>query len=234
MPFSFYFMDPKIQYFINLTEIFESKGFSLYMVGGSVRDYLLNIELTDMDLVTDATPEELKALLPNADFTFSKMGSIKYKYQSQSFDITTLRKEEAYIDFRHPSKVTFVKDLKEDYPRRDFTVNALYMDKTLKVIDYVNGQKDLENHILNTVGEADKRIKEDPLRILRAIRFSLTYSLNISEELDKAIKDNIDLLNNLNNQKIRQEILKIKNVNKQHIEEIFNNYSIKDLLKVID
>ena len=108
------------------------------------------------------------------------------------------------------------------------------MDSNLKVIDYVNGQKDLENHILNTIGEPQKRIKEDPLRILRAIRFSLSYNLTISNPLDIAIKSNIALLNNLNKAKIQQELRKIKNTDRILLEKVFDNFSIKDLLKVID
>lgn len=227
-------MDSKILQFINLSKTFKANGFSLFMVGGSVRDYLLGVELTDMDLVTNATPEEMKTFIPNGDYTFAKMGSIKYKFESQSFDITTLRKEESYEDFRHPNKVIFVKDLKDDFPRRDFTINAMYMNDKLEVIDYVDGQKDLENHILKMVGDPEKRLKEDPLRILRAIRFSLTYNFNISKDLDEAIRNNISLLQNLNIQKIQQELRKIKNVDKELLVEVFDNFSIKELLKVID
>ena len=227
-------MEEKINKFISLSKLFNSNGYSLYMVGGTVRDYLLNIPLSDMDLVTDATPDDMKKFIPSADYTFRKMGSVKFKFEEQSFDITTLRKEEQYQDFRHPSKVTFVKDLKEDFVRRDFTINAMYMDKNLNVLDYANGQKDLEKHILNTVGEADKRIKEDPLRILRALRFSLTYDLTLSDSLSKAIKDNVNLLANLNPQKINQEINKMKNIDRGVLKNVFDNFSINDYAKVID
>ena len=234
MPFSFIDMDTKISSFIKLAKIFKDNGFSLYMVGGSVRDYLLKIELTDMDLVTDATPKDMERFIPEADYTFARMGSIKYKFENTSFDITTLRKEESYEDFRHPTKVIFIKDLKEDYIRRDFTINAMYMDPNMNVIDYCNGQKDLGNHILNTVGSPEKRIKEDPLRILRAIRFSVSYNLKISDSLSSAIKNNISLIDNLNKEKIKQEFRKIKNTDKQQLKEILNNFSIQYLLKVID
>ena len=227
-------MEEKLNKFISLAKIFNSNGFSLYMVGGTVRDYLLKIPLSDMDLVTDATPNDMRNFIPSAEYTFEKMGSVKYKFQEQTFDITTLRKEENYQDYRHPSKVVFVKDLKEDYIRRDFTINAMYMDKNLNVIDFANGQKDLEKHIVNAVGDADRRIKEDPLRILRAIRFSLTYDLTLSESLSKAIKENANLLSNLNPQKIFQEINKMKNIDKSILKNVFNNFSINDYVKVID
>ena len=104
-----------------------------------------------------------------------------FKENGIKFDITTLRKESAYLDYRHPSKITFVKDLKIDYLRRDFTINALYMDETLKIIDYTNGVNDLKNHLLRMIGDPYLRTKEDPLRILRAVRFAITFDLKIEE-----------------------------------------------------
>ena len=152
-------MDSKILLFKELAKLYSSKGFSLYMVGGSVRDYLLNIPLTDMDLVTDATPEEEKDFLDNADYTFERFGSIKLKYKNVKFDITTFRKEAGYVDLRHPNVVFFTKDIKDDFLRRDLTINALYLDENLQVIDYVNGQKDLKNKIIKMVGDPLTRIK---------------------------------------------------------------------------
>ena len=167
-----------------MAHIFKSHGFNLFLVGGTVRDYLLHKELTDMDAVSDATPTEIIAFLPNVDTTFAHLGSLKYKNENNiKFDITTLRKESAYLDSRHPSKIIFVKDLKEDYLRRDFTINAMYMDADLNIIDYSGGLQDLSNHILRMVGDPDIRLKEDPLRILRAIRFALMFNLTIEPTL---------------------------------------------------
>lgn len=191
-----------------LVRTFEDNGFSLYLVGGTVRDYLLNIDLTDMDLVTDATPEDMKKFLGEADYTFERFGSVKLKFRKHKFDITTMRKESSYSDSRHPNQVVFSTSLKEDVKRRDFTVNALYMDKHYKVIDYVKGQKDLKKNILKTVGEADLRLKEDPLRIVRAYRFQINYGFIFDKELEDAIQNNIDLVKNINKDKIRQEIEK--------------------------
>ena len=227
-------MQNKILLYQKLAELFKEKGYSLYLVGGTVRDYLLNLELTDLDVVTDATPDEMKSFLDGADFTFSHLGFVKYKFERVPFDITTLRKEEGYKDFRHPNKIIFVKYLKEDFVRRDFTINAMYMDASLNVIDYVDGQSDLKNHILKMVGSADSRIKEDPLRILRAIRFALEFDLSFDKNLEKAIKDNIRLLDKLNIEKVKQEIKKIKGVEIDKISNIFNYFSIQYLLKVVD
>ena len=228
-------MDQKLVEFQSLNKLFNDNGFSLYMVGGTVRDYLLGLPLDDMDVVTDATPDDIRKFLPDASYVFARFGSVSYKPQKKvKFDITTLREEKGYEDARHPDKIHFVKDLSIDVRRRDFTVNALYMDANLKVIDYVNGQKDLKNHVLRVVGVADKRIKEDPLRIIRALRFSVDYDLKIDEELDKAIRNNISLLNKLNIEKIHQDIRKIKSSNKEQIIAIFEEYDIKHLLDVIN
>jgi tRNA nucleotidyltransferase (CCA-adding enzyme) len=160
---------------------------------------------------------------------------VSYKANKKvKFDITTLREEKGYEDARHPNKIPFVKDLSIDVKRRDFTVNALYMDSSLKVIDYVNGEEDLKNRILRMVGNADLRIKEDPLRIIRALRFSIDYKLKIDEELDKAIRKNISLLEKLNIQKIKQDIKKIKSKDTNLINKLFEEYNIKHLIDVIN
>ena len=228
-------MDQKLIEFLELNKLFEDNGFSLYMVGGTVRDYLMGLPLDDMDVVTDATPEDIKKFLPDASYVFARFGSVSYKTEKKvKFDITTLREEKGYEDARHPNKIHFVKDLSIDVKRRDFTVNALYMNSMLEVIDYVNGQEDLKNHTLRMVGNPDIRIKEDPLRIIRALRFSIDCKLNIDSELDKAIRNNISLLEKLNIEKIRQDIRKIKNKDSASISKLFEEYNIKHLLDVIN
>ena len=229
-------MDNRLNAFQSLADLFENRGYKLYLVGGTVRDYLLGLPLNDMDAVTDATPTDIVKFLPDADTTFAHLGSLKYKDNSGvKFDITTLREESGYLDSRHPSKVNFVKDPKDDYKRRDFTVNAMYMDKDLNVIDYCGGQKDLENRILRMVGNPDQRLKEDPLRILRAIRFHLMYNLKIDDALMEAMRDRFYLLKNLNDAKIEMEMSKIdltKSTREQK-EEIFSQFDIANLHGVI-
>ena len=229
-------MDNKLIAFKSLVDLFENHGYKLYLVGGTVRDYLLGLPLNDMDAVTDATPTDIVKFLPDADTTFAHLGSLKYKDGSGvKFDITTLREESGYLDSRHPSNVNFVKDPKDDYKRRDFTVNAMYMDKDLKIYDYCGGQKDLENRILRMVGNPDTRLKEDPLRILRAIRFHLMYNLKIDDDLMEAMRDRFYLLKNLNDAKIESEMSKIdltKSTREQK-EEIFSQFDIANLHGVI-
>ncbi len=217
-----------------LNKLFNDNGYSLYLVGGTVRDYLFDIELTDMDAVTDATPSEMRKFLKEANYTFERFGSVSIKVDGLKFDITTMREEDEYLDSRHPGEIKFIKDLSVDVKRRDFTINSLYLDKDLKVIDYVGGIKDAEKRILRMVGNPQNRLKEDPLRIIRALRFSIDFNLTIDSELDTAIKDNISLIEKLNIDKVRQDIKKIKSNNKALIMQKFEDYNIKHLFDVIE
>ena len=201
-------MEHKLKIYRDLATLFDSKGFLLYLVGGTVRDYLLGKELTDMDLVTDATPSEMKEFLSNADYTFEKYGSVRLKIDDIKFDITTLRKEEDYSDFRHPHKICFTKSLKEDVFRRDITINAMYMDKDLNVIDFVGGQKDISNKVIRMIGKPLIRINEDPLRIIRIYRFKLETGFEIERELNDVLEHNFSKAKLINKDKINQEIRK--------------------------
>lgn len=230
-------MEKSLETFLKLCELFEQKNHQFYLVGGTVRDFLLRKPLLDMDAVTDATPEEMKEILVDvkSDFTFAKYGSIKVVMNDIKFDITTLRKEKKYVDSRHPGSIEFVKDLKQDFVRRDFTVNAMYLDKNFRLIDYCDGRNDLDKGVLKMVGDPSKRIKEDPLRIIRALRFSLTYNLAIDNSLKKAILKNKKLLEKLTLDKIKQDIKKIKNSDNEKIRSLFDEFDIKHYLNnVID
>ena len=229
-------MENRILVFQSLADLFHKHGYKLYLVGGTVRDYLLKLPLEDMDAVSDATPKEILEFLPEADSTFAYLGSLKYKDPNGiKFDITTLRRESGYLDSRHPNKVIFVKELEDDYPRRDFTVNAMYMDANLKIYDFCEGQKDLEKGVLRMVGNPDARLKEDPLRILRAIRFHLMYDLKIEDSLMEAMRDRFYLLKNITDAKIESELAKIDltKSTKEAKEEIFSQFDIANLHGVI-
>lgn len=194
-----------VTFFDKLKKIFNENGFRLYMVGGTSRDYLLNLEIKDFDFVTDALPEETLKFL-KCDDVFKKFGVLIYKEDKIRCEIVTFRKEEGYEDFRHPQKIIFVKSIEEDYVRRDFTINSLYIDENYNVIDPTNmGVKDLNDKILRFIGDPIKRIKEDPLRILRAERFVKKYNLKIEENSLKAIKENYNLINKLKIEKVEEE-----------------------------
>ena len=199
-----------IEIFQELAMLFNKNGFRLYMIGGTSRDYLLNKKIDDIDLVSDATPDEMKTFLENASYTFARFGTVRVKYQNQHIDITTLRVEDGYLDFRHPGKIKFVKSLEEDYARRDFTINAIYIDENFKIHDFSGGLDDLKNKIIRFIGDPTTRIKEDPLRILRAIRFQKKLGFSIEENTLKAIQENSSLLNELNIDKVKEEIRKLE------------------------
>lgn len=200
--------------FDSVALIFNRHGYRLYMVGGATRDYLLDRPILDYDFVTDATPEEMKTFLPDADYTFSKFGTVRIKVNHVKVDITTLRIEDEYVDYRHPSKVVFTKDIKKDFVRRDFTINAIYMDEEYNIIDYCGGLNDLNNKLIRFIGDPDKRIKEDPLRILRAERFEKKLGFKIEDETFKAIERNRHLIEELNPQKVEAELKKMENDSK--------------------
>ena len=193
-----------------LNDIFQENGFSIFEVGGSVRDELLGLEVFDFDFATNATPEEMMKFLPNANDTFARFGCIKYKGEHGRAEITTFRVEESYDDFRHPNKIRFVKTLDEDYKRRDFTINAIYKDINGKLYDPSNGIADLKNKLIRFIGDPKTRIKEDPLRILRAKRFASKLGFEIEENSLKAMEKLEYLLEKLNPDKIKEEERKFK------------------------
>ena len=181
------------------------------MIGGTSRDYLLGNEILDYDFVTNATPEEIKNFL-DVKMTFSRFGITNYKLENgMVLDIATLRKEAKYKDSRHPNKIEFVKTIEEDFVRRDFTINAIYIDENYNVIDPTkSGVDDLNNKILRFIGDPVTRIEEDPLRILRAERFIKEYSLSVDENTSKILKEKRGLLDRLNPNKVEMELKKLE------------------------
>lgn len=191
--------------FLAYASLYAQHGYRLYLIGGTSRDLLLGKEPADLDFATDATPEEEAAFLPRFEGAFAKWGSIKVKDRGQEMDITTFRVEEGYRDFRHPSEVTFVRDARLDSFRRDFTVNALYIDAEGNVLDFHGGLNDLRAGVLRLIGDPDARLREDPLRILRAERFAKRLGFRFDEATRLALERNAPLLAKLNPDKVKME-----------------------------
>lgn len=185
---------------------FHKAGFQIYLVGGAVRDLLLIRPHTDWDLTTDATPEQVMELFPSG-FSNNQFGTVGVDTKQGVVQITTMRKEGKYLDARHPSEVSWTKNLEEDLARRDFTINAMALDQN--IIDPFNGRVDLEKKIIRAVGDADKRFSEDALRLIRAIRFASQLGFTIEEKTWQAIIKNKDLLKMISWERIRDELLKI-------------------------
>ncbi|MBO6285413.1 MAG: CCA tRNA nucleotidyltransferase [Bacilli bacterium] len=195
--------------FLSLATTYKKHGFGLYLIGGTSRDLLLGIDSADFDFVTDATPDQTRTFLPDANYRFAMYGSIKVNSLGVTCDVTTLRKETGYSDHRHPSQVEFITSLEEDSWRRDFTVNAIYIDADGKIYDYHHGLEDLDAKLLRFIGDPWQRIKEDPLRIIRAERFAKRLGFNFESDTQKAIDELQGELSSLNPEKVLMERKKV-------------------------
>lgn len=181
-------------------------GYEAYLVGGSVRDFLLNKHNKDIDITTNAIPEEVERIF--ADFpvidTGIKHGTVTILYKNLPIEITTYRIDGEYQDSRHPKEVKFTSSLKEDLSRRDFTINAMAYNNEL--IDYYGGRDDLKNKMLRAVGNPNKRFEEDALRILRGLRFASNLGFSIEEKTILAMRENKLLLKNISSERIQNEL----------------------------
>ena len=186
----------------------ESNGFEAYVIGGFVRDHLLGITSTDIDIATNALPKDLKLIFKNYNAKVSLYGAFKIMTDKYHFDITTYRKEYSYYN-RRPDKIEYIDNLIEDINRRDFTINTICMNSKGEIIDELKGLNDLKAKTIKCVGDPNIKLKEDPLRILRALRFAITLDFKIDNQLLKAIKKNIKLVKTLSYQRQKEELDRI-------------------------
>lgn len=219
----------------------KNAGFETYLVGGCVRNLLMDRKVLDWDITTAASPEKIQTLFPNS-FYDNSFGTVGVPFETDESlsekkyaEVTTFRTESTYEDFRHPLDVAWGKSLKEDVTRRDFTVNALAIelneDLSYKLIDLVDGKKDLDSKIIRAVGIADDRFKEDALRLMRAVRFAAQLDFSIEETTLQALKENYQLITHVSNERIRDELFKIlASENAFKGIEMLNNLGILDLV----
>ncbi|MEI7425831.1 MAG: CCA tRNA nucleotidyltransferase [Candidatus Moraniibacteriota bacterium] len=214
----------------------QTAGFEVYLVGGCVRDLLMELTPKDWDIATNALPEETQKLFPDSVYE-NQFGTVGIKIRKKENDmlevveiveVTTYRVESKYSDKRHPDEIKFAKTLEDDLSRRDFTVNALAMkvvidskkntphpdpllskERGLDIVDYFGGQEDLEKKIIRAVGDAGERFNEDALRMMRAIRFSVTLDFTIETKTFLAIQKNADNLRFISPERIKDELIKI-------------------------
>jgi len=187
----------------------QQSGFKSYVVGGCVRDYFLKIEPKDWDICTSATPEQIITLFNHVIPTGIKHGTVTVIINNNHVEVTTLRTDGKYNDFRHPEEVFFTTELIEDVARRDFTVNSIAVNLDRNVYDYFDGLKDIENKIIRAVGNPDERFREDPLRMMRCVRFSAVFDFDIEKETEKSIIKNSKLIIKISAERIRDELCKI-------------------------
>jgi tRNA nucleotidyltransferase/poly(A) polymerase len=205
---------------IEILKKFQKNSFEIYIVGGAVRDILMGNDIYDWDFTTNATPEQILKLFPDAyyDNKFGTVGIRPDEEGTRPFEITTFRKEEGYSDTRHPDKIIWGKTIEEDLARREATISAMALRCTsftqgklidFDLIDPYNGKKDLEAKIFRAVGNPDERYHEDALRMMRAIRISSQLGLTIEDKTFAGIKENATLINKISRERIRDELLKI-------------------------
>lgn len=184
-------------------------GHEAYFVGGSVRDVLLNHPIHDVDIATSAFPEEIKQIFPKTIDVGIEHGTVLVLEKSGQYEITTFRTESSYQDFRRPDHVEFVRSLKEDLKRRDFTINAFALREDGEIVDLFNGLTDLKKHTLRAVGNPHERFFEDALRMIRGLRFVSQLGFTLAEETFAAIKENNQLLEKISVERINIEFVKL-------------------------
>jgi tRNA nucleotidyltransferase/poly(A) polymerase len=189
-----------------------------WIVGGWVREALLGNSSTDLDIATTLTPDKVKKLFPRTIPIGEDYGTVIVRLEKEiegQWEVTTLRKEGTYGDGRRPDNVLFGDKIEDDLARRDFTINAMAIDENWNIIDIFDGEKDLQQNILRSVGNADERIAEDGLRIMRAFRFLDGEGTirTLDRDLELAIIENKNMLENVSNERIGDEIKKILSKN---------------------
>lgn len=211
-------------------EKFDKAGYEIYIVGGAVRDILMNRVTNDWDFTTNATPEEILKVIPGGLYNndFGTVFTDNPKDSGRPHEITTYRSESEYEDYRHPKNIVWGKTLEEDLARRDFTINAMALGQvlstrykvqskkikysvlgTLYLIDPFKGQNDIDKKIIRAVGDPDIRFSEDALRMMRAVRIAGDLNFKIEEKTFEAIKKNAPLINKIAKERVKEELFKI-------------------------
>ena len=221
-----------------LSQLFLKNNYELYMVGGAVRDIIMDKTPHDYDFATNATPDQMLKMAEESNIevipTGIKYGTVTFRIDNQSFETTTYRADGNYSDGRRPDQVIFSTNILDDLSRRDFTVNAIALNMLSNVNEYVdpfNGIKDIENKVIKTVGDPVERFTEDGLRILRAIRFRFKLGFTFDAATYKAIMSNWQLLEHISQERITSEFLQILTYG--HLDSAEDCYLIDALIKKI-
>ena len=194
---------------LKVLNIIEDNSYEAYIVGGFVRDYVMGIKSTDVDITTNARPKDLIKIFPNANIDNEMYGSVTVYLNNIRFEITTYRDDGNYLDNRHPDTINYVNDLKTDLKRRDFTINTICMDETGNIVDLLSCKNDIDKKIIKTVINPLESFKIDSLRILRAIRFATTLDFELAKEVKEAIIQSRYLLKDLSINRKKEELDKI-------------------------
>ena len=216
---------------ISVLKIFVSHGYEAYIVGGYPRDNLLGKKTLDIDICTNAKPKDIIEIFDTASISDIKYGYVSIIYKNAKFDVTTFRRDIKYEDNRKPIRVKYIDDLKKDLLRRDFTINTMCIDCDGNLIDLLGAKKDLDMHIIKMVGNPRYRLKEDSLRILRAIRFATILDFNIDGKTQIYIKKYGYLVKKLSPNRKREELDKILTcLNKERGRDLLIKFGIDKYL----
>ena len=204
----FYMIYPP-QHVKQILRTLQSREHQAFLVGGCVRDMLLDIVPQDWDICTSALPSQIMELFPGSRPTGIQHGTVTVVVSNHEVEVTTFRKEDQYQDHRHPDNVSFVSDLTTDLSRRDFTINAMAVSSEGDLVDPFYGMDDLNRRVIRCVGDPDIRFNEDALRMYRALRFSARYDFSIDELTKISIRKNAASAQYLAAERIRDELQKI-------------------------
>jgi poly(A) polymerase len=246
-------MESSRQFAVSVIRTLRERGHQAYLCGGCVRDVLLGREPADYDVTTDATPDEVMRIFPETYAVGAQFGVVLvpipggsapsmqgshgplesiHSGKSGVIEVATFRADVSYSDGRHPDAVRFSKDPREDVQRRDFTINGLLMDPLSgEVLDFVGGRKDLEAHVIRTIGAPEQRFGEDKLRMLRAVRFAARFGYALDPGALRAIRDMAGLIHQVSHERVRDELTKM--LTEGHAREAFLLLDESGLLKQV-
>lgn len=211
-------MSEKAQEATRIARALRAQGYSAYLVGGCVRDLILNREPADYDVATSATPQQVMLLFPQTYAVGAQFGVVLVpairdadgQRANYATEVATFRSDGAYSDGRHPDEVRFSQDARADVQRRDFTINGLLLDPdTGEVLDYVEGRADLKRGVIRTIGDPHQRFAEDKLRMLRAVRFAARFGYSFDDKTFAAIRELAPQIHQVSHERVRDEILKM-------------------------
>jgi poly(A) polymerase len=201
---------PAAQLALRVAAELRSRGFQALLVGGCVRDLLIGQPVKDFDIATDARPVEITALFPDSGLVGAHFGVVLVHDAGATVEVATFRSDRDYKDGRHPESVDFETSPQKDAERRDFTINALFLDpETRQVLDFVGGRDDLARRIIRAVGEPAQRFKEDHLRMLRAVRFAARLGFTLDPATEQAIRDLAPQIHTVSAERTRDELVRI-------------------------
>ena len=214
---------------VEVVRTLRSRGYQAYLVGGCVRDLLLGRDPADFDVSTDATPDQVMRVFPQTYAVGAQFGVVLVPFKSVGLDgapaageeltaehpkvieVATFRSDGVYSDGRHPDAVRYTTDPREDVQRRDFTINGLMLDPLNghRVLDYVDGQLDLQRHLIRTIGDPERRFREDKLRMMRAVRFAARFEYEIDPDTFAAIRRLAPEIRQVSRERQREELTKM-------------------------